>query len=117
MAAPQPPLPRHGGDLAFATRLYGEPADGWLDLSTGISPFSYPVPPVPDDAYRRLPDADALAALLAAARAAYRVPDALEVVPVPGSESAIRLLPSVIAADRAAIVSPTYSSHAAAWPN
>jgi len=117
MARPAQPLPRHGGDLSLATRLYGAPAGGWLDLSTGISPFGYPIPPLTDDAYRRLPDADGLAALIAAAREAYRVPDDIEVVAVPGSEIAIRLLPAILDADRATIVSPTYGSHAAAWRN
>ena len=28
----------HGGNLATARALYGEPAGGWLDLSTGINP-------------------------------------------------------------------------------
>jgi cobalamin biosynthetic protein CobC len=116
MAPPAKPLPGHGGDLAFATHLYGAPADGWLDLSTGINPFGYPLPALPEATYRRLPDRAALEALLLIARQAYGVPDSLGIVAVPGSESAIRLLPSLVRADRAAIVSPTYGSHVAAWP-
>jgi cobalamin biosynthetic protein CobC len=116
MALPAKPLPPHGGDLTFATRLYGEPAGGWLDLSTGINPFGYPIPPLADAAYRRLPDIDATAALVAAARDAYGVPAGVDIVAVPGSEMAIRLLPPVLGGDSAAIVSPTYGSHADAWP-
>ena len=117
MAAPTVPLPEHGGDLAFATRLYGAPAQGWLDLSTGISPFPYPMPPVSDAAWRRLPDGAALAALLDAARSAYRIPSAFDIAAVPGTEMAIRLLPSILDARIAAIVSPTYGTYRVAWPD
>lgn len=36
---------RHGGNLLAAARRYGRPAEAWLDLSTGINPDGYPVPP------------------------------------------------------------------------
>ncbi|KAB0630720.1 threonine-phosphate decarboxylase, partial [Burkholderia territorii] len=56
----------HGGNLHEAARRHGIPYDTWLDLSTGINPVGYPVPPVPADAWRRLPDdGDALAACAA----------------------------------------------------
>ena len=48
-------MPEHGGDLARASREYGIPAERWLDLSTGINPLGYPVPPVPTRDWRRLP--------------------------------------------------------------
>lgn len=35
-------LPRHGGDLARAVQHYGGRTDQWLDLSTGIAPYSWP---------------------------------------------------------------------------
>ena len=38
----------HGGDLARAQALYGK--GDWLDLSTGINPVAYPMPPLPPDA-------------------------------------------------------------------
>jgi cobalamin biosynthetic protein CobC len=36
-------LPVHGGDLGLAEARFGKPKQGWLDLSTGISPFPYPI--------------------------------------------------------------------------
>ena len=33
---------RHGGDLSYASFVYGEPKEGWIDLSTGINPKPYP---------------------------------------------------------------------------
>lgn len=112
-------LPRHGGDLAFATRTYGEPDGGWLDLSTGISPAPYPVPAglIASGIFHRLPDRAALARLEAVARAAYGVPALASLAAVPGSEIAIHLLPRLASPGaRAFILSPTYSGHTAAWP-
>ena len=44
----------HGGNLHEAAERYGIPYAQWLDLSTGINPHGYPVPPVP--ALRPRPD-------------------------------------------------------------
>lgn len=111
---PPVPLPKHGGDLNFATHVYGEPPDGWLDVSTGINPNPYPAPAIPPDAIQRLPDREALAALIDAARRTYAVPNGVELFAVPGTEIAIRLLPLLLSGD-AAIVTPTYTSHTSAW--
>jgi cobalamin biosynthetic protein CobC len=110
-------LPRHGGDLAHATALYGEPRGGWLDLSTGINPIPYPAPPIGPADLGRLPDPDRLARLIATARDAYAVPDGVRLIAAPGSEIAIRLLPLVAPAGKVAILAPTYGSHREAWAN
>jgi cobalamin biosynthetic protein CobC len=112
--AATPDLPEHGGDLAFATARYGTPAKGWLDLSTGINPDPYPFA-VRDTDATRLPDPDALAGLIAAARVRYRVPATVGLVAAPGSEIAIHLLPWLAPTGDVAIVMPTYGSHACAW--
>jgi cobalamin biosynthetic protein CobC len=113
---PQPPLPLHGGDLSFATSVYGMPRDGWLDLSTGINPHPYPAPLIPPEWLHRLPDNEALLGLLAAARKAYRVPDAVDLIAVPGTEAAIRQLPGIMPPGEVAIVGPTYGTYATVWP-
>ncbi len=108
-------LPRHGGDIGQASRLYGIPEGDWLDLSTGINPVPYPADPIAAAALTRLPSPDDLAALLATARRAYAVPSAAGLVALPGTETGIRLLPMLLPADTVAIVSPTYRTHAEAW--
>ena len=81
----------HGGNLHEAAQRYGIAWEQWLDLSTGINPCGYPVPPVPADAWRRLPDdGDGFASC--AARF-YGAPEAAHVLPVAGSQAAIRALP------------------------
>lgn len=107
-----PPI-THGGNLHEAARLYRIPYGEWLDLSTGINPHGYPVPPVPADAWRRLPDdGDGFAAL--AARY-YGAPDASHVLPVAGSQAAIRALPALLPRAIAGIAPLTYSEYAPAF--
>ena len=50
--------PAHGGRLIAASRLYGIPVEQWLDLSTGVSPVSWPVPSLPEAVWRDLPQDD-----------------------------------------------------------
>jgi cobalamin biosynthetic protein CobC len=107
-------LPEHGGDLAFATARHGMPAEGWLDLSTGVNPDPYPFA-VRNTDTTRLPDPGALAGLIAAASVRYRVPPTVGLIATPGSEIAIHLLPWLAPPGDVAIVTPTYGSHARAW--
>lgn len=113
---PRPPIPVfHGGDLAAATARFGAPADGWLDLSTGINPLAYPLPELPQTAWTRLPQRDREEALIAAARRTYRVAPGAEIVPAPGTQSIIQWLPRLQAPTTVAVHGPTYGEHAAAW--
>lgn len=107
----------HGGNLHEAVRRYGIAWDAWIDLSTGINPHGYSVPPVPPSAWRRLPeDGDGFAA--SAARY-YGAPDAQHVLPVAGSQAAIRALPALLSAQapksRVAIAPLTYGEYAPAF--
>lgn len=102
----------HGGRVLAASRRYGRPAEQWLDLSTGISPWSWlaesgHVPSL--ESWLRLPqDEDGLEG---AARAYYGVPS----LPVAGSQAAIQMLPRLRAQASVGVLSPTYSEHAQAW--
>lgn len=100
----------HGGRLARAVKEHGIPRERWLDLSTGISPYAYPVPPVPMAAWHRLPEDDD--GLMAAAIAYYAAPHLLA---VPGSQAAIMALPRLRARSRVGVISPGYNEHAHAW--
>jgi cobalamin biosynthetic protein CobC len=100
----------HGGRLRIAARRYGIPLTDWLDLSTGINPDGYPVPPLPSAAWTRLPEDDDD---LAAAAARYYGSHAL--LPVAGSQAAIQTLPTLIAGARVTVLAPTYAEHPHAW--
>jgi cobalamin biosynthetic protein CobC len=103
----------HGGNLHEAARRYRIPYDAWLDLSTGINPTGYPVPPVPAAAWRRLPD-DGDGFAEQAARY-YGAPTAAHVLPVAGSQSAIRALPALLPRAAVGIAPLTYSEYAPAF--
>lgn len=103
----------HGGRLHAAARRQGIPAAAWLDLSTGINPRAWPLPALPDHVWQRLPDEDD--GLSSAVRQALRLQRATGVLPLPGSQAAIQLLPKLRTASRVAVPTPGYAEHAAAW--
>jgi L-threonine-O-3-phosphate decarboxylase len=100
----------HGGRLQRAAREFGIPAADWLDLSTGISPLGWPVPPVPAECWRRLPEDDD--GLLDVARDCYGAPHLLAVA---GSQAAIQALPQLRGPSRVGVLAPGYAEHAHAW--
>lgn len=106
---------RHGGDLTAAEAEFGRPAAPWLDLSTGVNPYSYPVPSFSETCLTRLPQTGDLAALLSAARAAYGWAADLPVTAGPGAQAMIQLLPYLRYRRTVAVLSPTYGEHAYLW--
>lgn len=103
----------HGGRLNAAVRRWGIPRADWLDLSTGIAPWPYPLPAVPAEVWQRLPEEGEQGdGLEAAARAYYGGQDLLM---LPGSQAAIQWLPRLLPAGRVAMPAPLYSEHPAAW--
>lgn len=109
----------HGGDLNAAGRRFGEPEGGWLDLSTGINPHAYVPPPLAPEVWQYLPQADAEAALIHAARKAYGAPADACIVASPGTQAAIQALPRLgpvgQTAVRVTVLGPTYGEHAHVW--
>lgn len=100
----------HGGRLRRAAREYGIALEHWLDLSTGISPFGWPLPDIPASTWRRLPEEDD--GLIEAACAYYEAP---AVLPVAGSQAAIQALPLLRSMSRVGVIAPGYAEHAHAW--
>jgi cobalamin biosynthetic protein CobC len=105
----------HGGDLDEARRLFPGAPEPWIDLSTGINPIPYPMPPLPPSSFERLPSPAAQRALEQAAAEAYGVPSAATVVAAPGTQVLISLLPALHPQSRVAVLGPTYAEHAHAW--
>ncbi|MEE1610948.1 threonine-phosphate decarboxylase CobD [Microvirga sp. CF3016] len=105
----------HGGDLDEARRLFPDAPEPWIDLSTGINPIAYPMPPLPASLFERLPSPADHKDLEAAAAEAYGASDPAMVVAAPGTQALIGLLPTLRARSRVAILGPTYAEHAQAW--
>ena len=104
-------LPTHGGDLGLAELRFGEPEKGWLDLSTGISPFAYPIPDLPADLWARLPGAADDLALREAAARAYGVDDPDFIAVAPGSQALLQILPRLRPFSQVAVIGPTYGEY------
>lgn len=105
----------HGGDLDGARAAFAGAPEPWIDLSTGINPWPYPVPTLSADAWTRLPSSAAEEGLRAAAAAHYGAPSAGHVAAASGSQALIQLLPRLRAPGMVAVLGPTYAEHAACW--
>jgi cobalamin biosynthetic protein CobC len=110
-------LPQHGGDLALAAARFGQPAEGWLDLSTGINPFAYPVPSLPPVLWQRLPDSGDDWALREVAAAAYGVDDPDWIAIAAGSQAVLQILPRLRPFSQVAVIGPTYGEYSRCWSN
>jgi len=100
----------HGGKLRAAAQRWQIPLGDWLDLSTGIAPWAYPVPAVPAEVWQRLPEDDD--GLEAAARSYY---GAQHLLLLSGSQAGIQTLPRLFPHGRVAIPTPIYTEHPGAW--
>lgn len=106
----------HGGDLSDAMKRHGGSLAEWLDLSTGINPFSWPLPvTLPGVLWQRLPSRKDFEILIAAAREAYRVPVGTAIIAAPGTQTLIQWLPHLAAPGAVAVIGPTYDEHARSW--
>jgi cobalamin biosynthetic protein CobC len=102
----------HGGDLDAARRLFPAAPQPFVDLSTGINPFSYPLPRLAAETFTRLPEPAAIDRLAAAAAKAYGAPSADHVVAAPGGQILLPFVAALARPGRAAVLGPTYAEHA-----
>ena len=107
---------QHGGDVTLAMERFGGRREDWLDLSTGINPYAYPVGNALDaGSLAPLPSQAGLDALISAARRAYAVPDHFGISAAPGTQLLLSLLPFLLPDGPVAVAGPTYGSHAEVW--
>ncbi|QIZ76306.1 threonine-phosphate decarboxylase CobD [Ferrimonas lipolytica] len=83
-------LIHHGGRLAPMIARYNIPREQWLDVSTGVSPWTYPHTAIAAAHWNRLPEEED--GLEQAARDYYQCQSLLAVA---GSQAAIQTLPEV----------------------
>ncbi len=110
------PIPAlaHGGNLSAARQRFPEAPLPFLDLSTGIAPRSYPMPPLPPESFTRLPEPDSHAALCRLAARRYGVPTGARVLAAPGTQILLPMLAALRPPNTARILGPTYAEHARA---
>jgi cobalamin biosynthetic protein CobC len=100
----------HGGRLRKAAWQYGIAEADWLDLSSGLAPWPFPIPDIPLRAWARLPETDD-----GLEQAACEYYGATHILPVAGSQAAIQLLPRLRRTGKVGVLSPCYAEHAEAW--
>ncbi|WP_211109665.1 threonine-phosphate decarboxylase CobD [Azospirillum oleiclasticum] len=105
----------HGGDLEAARAAFPDAPEPWVDLSTGINPWPYPLPPLEPELWTRLPAPGAERRLREAAAAAYGAPGAEHLAAAAGSQALIQLLPLLRPRGRVVVLGPTYAEHARCW--
>jgi hypothetical protein len=98
----------HGGNLAAARAMFANATEPFIDLSTGINPYPYPVPEIPPDRFFRLPDEASIGRLAEIAAQSYGAPSKDHVVPAPGTQI---LLPQV-----AMLVAPGHAANTCVQP-
>lgn len=113
MNSPHHSMPlNHGGDLTAAIKKYGNHPDGWLEMSTGISPWSWPISRIDQAMWESLPPPTD--SLLAAAADYYQT-SAEHITVAPGSQLAIRLIPRLLPVSTVAVPALGYQEHAHSW--
>ncbi len=105
----------HGGQLQLVAKQYNIPAKNWLDLSTGISPISYPIPVIPASAWQQLPQHNV--GLVNAAKHYYQCSQLLV---TNGSQAIIKALPTLYQqqnpnSKQVYLPERGYKEHAQAW--
>ncbi|MBY4676045.1 threonine-phosphate decarboxylase CobD [Marinobacterium arenosum] len=101
---------QHGGQLRAAAERYGiAPAD-WLDLSTGINPLGWPVPPIPAEVFNRLPEPSE-----SLERAASDYYGNASLLHGAGSQPFIQTLPQLRPPGRVGLAALGYYEHRKAW--
>lgn len=113
--ADEPEAILHGGDLAAISRRYPGAPQPWIDLSTGINPIPYPVPPISPASWARLPGKSEDDALRAAAAARYGMAEPDMIVAAPGTQALLQILPRLRPGATVAVLAPTYEEHALCW--
>lgn len=94
--------------------MFPNAPEPFIDLSTGINPHPYPLPPLPPEIFARLPDRSSVRRLAAVAAQCYGAPSADHVVPAPGTQILLPQVAALVRPGRAAILRTTYTEHARA---
>jgi len=111
-----PRFTERDGRLDVARELYPDAPQPWLDLSAAAAPWSYPAPAALGEDLAQPLSADAIHDLTVAAAKAWRAPPTVAIVPLPGVDAGLRLLPWLYrSAKRVALLKLGHFGHKAAW--
>ena len=107
----------HGGNLDFATSVYGGSVTDWVDLSTGINRIPYDNLQISKTNFCVLPDRVLFESLINVASDTYNVPAKASLLPISGVQMGIQAIPHIKGCGTAKILGPTYNEYSAALRN
>ncbi len=101
----------HGGNLDRAISQFGGNRKEWIDLSTGINPYTYNVFDLSSDIWRELPDQQLIVSTIHSAKIAYQAKSSC--LPLAGVQQAIQHLPFIIKkkTKNVCILYPSYNEY------
>lgn len=105
---------QHGGNIDFAKKTFPQVRLPWLDLSTGINPYHYPIS-LDLSLYETLPLSSCEKSLRNIASAYYGCRDETYVAVAPGTQILIALLPLLLKVREVYVFCPTYGEHLFSW--
>jgi len=94
--------------------MFPNAPEPFIDLSTGINPHPYPLPPLAPEIFARLPDRASVRRLAAVAAQAYGAPSADHVLPAPGTQILLPLVSLLAPPGHAAVLQTSYAEHSRA---
>lgn len=104
----------HGGAIDHMRAAFPDAPEPWIDLSTGINPWAYPIDAMEAAVFHHLPDQHAVQTCRQVMAHAFGAAEP-SVLVAPGSELIIRLLPDLLPHGNIVIAAPTYGDHGKAW--
>ncbi|QNT77903.1 threonine-phosphate decarboxylase [Entomobacter blattae] len=110
----KPKILQHGGCLTKARQIFPQAPEPFIDLSTGINPFSYPIDWQGVD-LTRLPEPEEEEKLRSIAAQAYGVATSDHVCLASGTQLLISLLPVILPVGRVMLLEPTYQEYRHVW--
>ncbi|MCK0071080.1 aminotransferase class I/II-fold pyridoxal phosphate-dependent enzyme [Kordiimonas laminariae] len=114
------PSIHHGGDMRAVKAQYPHLQEGWLDLSTGLSPFIYPWQEkiAAADLYEassKLPQTSLIDTCGKAWSRYLGIKDRTDWLVTAGSQAIINIMPQLLPEYQAVIPVPNYGEHARVW--
>jgi len=110
---------QHGGNLSGLVRLHPHAPRPLIDLSTGINPYAYPLPPARTEYRHRLADSDDMQTAFTACAKHYAVSNPDSITLASGMQSLMFALAALRikkhGSSNVAILSPTYAEHQRVW--
>ncbi len=106
---------QHGGALDQAKLLFPHVKLPWIDLSTGINPYNYPISSIDLSLCKRLPLSSEEDQLRQIAANYYGCKNKSYVAIAPGTQLLISLMPFLLKAKEVYVLCPTYGEYFFSW--